>query len=37
MPTGTGAFFLYLHGDVRRASQTSVGDLVLVVVEFDTR
>ena len=36
MPTGTGAFYLYLHGDVRRASQTKVGDLVSVEVEFDT-
>jgi hypothetical protein len=36
MPTGTGAFYLYLHGVVRRASQTSVGDLVSVVLEFDT-
>src|SRR4029453_9546986 len=36
MPTGTGAFYLYLHGDVRRASKTSAGDLVSVVVEFDT-
>jgi len=35
MPTGTGAFYLYLHGDVRRASQTKVGDLVAVEVEFD--
>ncbi len=36
MPTGTGAFYLYLHGDLRRASQTTVGDLVSVDVEFDT-
>ena len=35
MPAGTGAFYLYLHGDVRRASQTKVGDLVDVEVEFD--
>jgi hypothetical protein len=35
MPTGTGAFYLYLHGDVRRASRTKVGDLVAVEVEFD--
>ena len=34
MPTGTGAFYLYLHGDVRRASQTKVGDLVAVDIEF---
>jgi len=36
MPTGSGAFYLYLHGAVRRASQTQVGDLVSVDVEFDT-
>ena len=36
MPTGTGAFYLYLHGDVRRASRTKVGNLVAVDVEFDT-
>jgi len=35
MPAGTGAFYLYLHGDVRRASRTKVGDLVAVDVEFD--
>ncbi len=35
MPTGTGGFYLYLHGDVRKASQTTVGDLVSVDVAFD--
>jgi Domain of unknown function (DUF1905)/Bacteriocin-protection, YdeI or OmpD-Associated len=35
MPMGDGAFFVYLHGDVRRASNTKVGDRVLVDVEFD--
>ena len=35
MPTGTGAYYLYLHGDVRRASKTKVGDLVAIDVEFD--
>jgi len=35
MPTGTGAFYLYLHGDVRRASGTEVGDLIAVEIEFD--
>jgi hypothetical protein len=35
MPAGTGAFYLYLHGDVRRASKTKVGDLVQIEVEFD--
>ena len=33
---GHRGFYLYLHGDVRRASQTSVGDFVSVDVEFDT-
>lgn len=36
MPMGTGAFYLYLHGDVRRASKTKVGDRVRVEVEFDS-
>jgi len=35
MPMGTGEFYLYLHGDVRRASHTQVGDQVRVVVQFD--
>ena len=35
MPTGTGAFYLYLHGDVRKASRTKVGDRVDVEVAFD--
>jgi hypothetical protein len=35
MPTGTGAFYLYLHGDVRRASKTKVGDMVQIEVGFD--
>ena len=35
MPAGTGAFYLYLHGDVRRVSHTKVGDLVNVEVRFD--
>ncbi|HTR77599.1 MAG TPA: YdeI/OmpD-associated family protein [Gemmatimonadaceae bacterium] len=35
MPMGNGAFYLYLHGDVRRASGTEVGDLVRVDVVFD--
>jgi hypothetical protein len=26
MPVGDGHFFLYLHGQVRKASDTSVGD-----------
>jgi hypothetical protein len=36
MPMGDGAFYLYLHGDVRRASKTKVGQRVLVDVEFDS-
>lgn len=35
MPIGNGDFYLYLHGDVRKASQTVVGDKVTVIVEFD--
>ena len=35
MPIGKGDFYLYLHGDVRRASATRVGDRVKVEVEFD--
>jgi Bacteriocin-protection, YdeI or OmpD-Associated/Domain of unknown function (DUF1905) len=35
MPTGDGAFYLYLHASVRRASSTKVGDKVRAEVEFD--
>jgi hypothetical protein len=35
MPIGDGNFFLYLHGQVRKASGTSVGDVVTLTVEFD--
>lgn len=35
MPIGDGSFYLYLHGDVRKASNTKVGDTVAVSVEFD--
>jgi hypothetical protein len=35
MPIGDGSFFLYLHGQVRKASGTSVGDVVTLTVEFD--
>jgi bacteriocin resistance YdeI/OmpD-like protein/uncharacterized protein DUF1905 len=35
MPVGDGSFYLYLHGDVRRASGTKVGDRVRVEVAFD--
>lgn len=37
MPLGTGEFYLYLHGDVRQASQTKVGDTVTVSIEFDEK
>ncbi|MEP6827604.1 MAG: YdeI/OmpD-associated family protein [Aestuariivirga sp.] len=35
MPIGDGNFYLYLHGIVRNASNTKVGDLVIVDVSFD--
>jgi hypothetical protein len=35
MPVGDGSFYLYLHGDVRKASGTAVGDRVRVEIEFD--
>lgn len=35
MPVGDGSFYLYLHGDVRKASGTKVGDRVRVDVSFD--
>jgi hypothetical protein len=35
MPVGNGNFYLYLNGEVRKASGTSVGDRVRVEVEFD--
>lgn len=35
MPIGDGSFYLYLHGDVRQASKTKVGDTVIVDVSFD--
>ncbi|HTH72571.1 MAG TPA: YdeI/OmpD-associated family protein [Candidatus Pristimantibacillus sp.] len=36
MPVGDGSFYLYLHGDVRKASKTKVGDTVEVRVSFDS-
>jgi hypothetical protein len=36
MPAGDGSFYLYLHGDVRKASGTKVDDRVEVEVSFDT-
>lgn len=35
MPVGDGSFYLYLHGDVRKASDTKVSDVVSVEVAFD--
>lgn len=35
MPIGDGSFYLYLHGDVRDASDTKVGDQVTVDIQFD--
>ena len=35
MPVGDGDFYLYLHGSVRKASGTSLGDLVSVTLTFD--
>lgn len=36
MPKGNGDFYLYLHGEVRKASETKVGDIVSVKVSFDS-
>jgi hypothetical protein len=35
MPKGDGAFYLYLHGEVRKASGTEVGDRVTIELQFD--
>jgi hypothetical protein len=35
MPAGDGDFILYLHGHVRKASGTSVGDVVSLTLQFD--
>jgi hypothetical protein len=35
MPVGDGSYYLYLHGDVRKASGTKVGDRVKAEVRFD--
>lgn len=35
MPRGDGSFYLYLHGNVRKASNTTVGDTVQVTLHFD--
>ena len=36
MPVGDGSFYLYLGGDVRKASKTVVGDEVDVEIKFDS-
>jgi len=35
MPMGNGSFYLYLNGDIRKASGTAVGDRVRVEIDFD--
>ena len=35
MPVGNGSFYLYLHGEIRKASGTVVGDRVRVEIDFD--
>jgi hypothetical protein len=35
MPVGNGSFYLYLHGAVRKASGSKVGDRVRVEIDFD--
>src|ERR1700722_3915043 len=35
MPIGDGSFYLYLHGVVRKASRTQVGDAGTVELAFD--
>jgi hypothetical protein len=37
MPAGDGSFYLYLHGNLRKASGTSVGDRARVEIEFDAK
>jgi hypothetical protein len=37
MPVGDGSFYLYLHGAIREASGTAVGDRVDLEVAFDPR
>ena len=36
MPAGDGSFYLYLHGEVRKASGAAVGDRVRVEIGFDS-
>ena len=35
MPIGDGSFYLYLHGDIRKAANKDVGDLVNLELWFD--
>lgn len=35
MPVGDGSFYLYLYGDVRKVSDTKVGDTVQIDLSFD--
>lgn len=35
MPVGDGSFYLYLHGDIRKASGTQAGDMVSIELQFD--
>jgi Domain of unknown function (DUF1905)/Bacteriocin-protection, YdeI or OmpD-Associated len=35
MPVGDGSFYLYLHGQIRRASGVSVGDPIEIELDFD--
>jgi hypothetical protein len=37
MPAGDGSFFLYLHGNVRKAAGVDVGDVVDVSLMFDEK
>jgi len=35
MPVGNGTFYLYLNGEIRKASNLKVGDLLTVELQFD--
>src|SRR5260221_14307191 len=35
MPVGNGSFYLYLHGEIRNASDVTVGDRVQAEIAFD--
>jgi hypothetical protein len=35
MPLGDGGFYLYLHGEIRGASASGVGDVIAVTLDFD--